>query len=157
MPIDPDFANDCPYGPGGLLLDEILEICPAESRIVALMQTHDELPLTREQRCHPIRHPRHVSGGLLVHMSGMIGFAHAYFILALRHREGWIGYGGRIYDARFKELALPGIPLRLACRATRIRRSEQRIFARYELLFSQEDRVVYQGDQAAMWIRNEES
>lgn len=66
------------------------------------MATSDELPLTRTQRAHPVFHLRHVSGGLMVHMTGMMGFAHAYYVLDLRHRDGRIGYGGRIHGARFK-------------------------------------------------------
>jgi hypothetical protein len=78
MPLDPDFVADCPYGPGGLLLDDILSVDKERGHIVARMLTHDDLPLTREQRAHPVRHPHHVSGGLIVHMTGLIGFVHAY-------------------------------------------------------------------------------
>lgn len=153
MPIDPDFVADCPYGPGGLLIDEILELDPEASRIVARMPTFDELPLTREQRVHPIRHPRHVSGGLMVHMTGMVAFAHAYFLLGLRHSEGWIGYGARIHSARFRALAIPGDPLHLECRATKLRKGEERALGRYELRFTQNGKLVYEGDQTAMWMK----
>src|SRR5579863_3606553 len=117
MPLDPAFVAACPYAPGGLLLDEVLEIDRGAGRVVARMPTHDDLPLTREQRAHPTRHPRHVSGGLMVHMTGMMGFVHAYYVLDLRHAEGWIGYGGRIHSARFRALARPGEPLVLECTA----------------------------------------
>ena len=152
MPLDPEFVADCPYGPGGLLIDEILEINKEENLVVARMPTHEELPLTREQRAHPLFHPRHVSGGLMVHMTGMVGFAHAYYILGLRHRDGWIGYGGRINHARFKSLAPPGEPLILRCRTTQTRRRGDTVFARYDLKFTQNERVVYEGDQVAMWM-----
>ena len=88
MPLDPAFVDDCPYGPGGLLLDELLEVDRDRSRVVVRMPTHAELPLTREQRAHPLYHPRHVSGGLMVHMTGMVGFVHAYYVLDLRHADG---------------------------------------------------------------------
>lgn len=151
--IDPAFVADCPYGPGGLLLDRLIEVDRHASRVRARMPTHDALPLTREQRAHPVKHPRHVSGGLMVHMTGMIGFVHAYYVLDLRHADGWIGYGGRIHSARFKALAAPGEPLELTCTATRMRRGSTRIVARYDLTFTQGDRVVYEGDQTAMWIK----
>ena len=48
--LDPQFVADCPYGPEALLFDEILEIDPAASRLVARMPAHAELPLTRDQR-----------------------------------------------------------------------------------------------------------
>lgn len=155
MPLDPDFLADCPYSPAGLLLDEILEIDAKEQLVRALMQTHDDLPITCEQRVHPVRHPRHVSGGLIVHMTGMLGFVHAYYVLGLRHREGWIGYGGRIYDARFRALARPGTPLILEGKATQVRRGERSIFAKYELRFTQGDTLVYTGEQSAMWMKVE--
>ena len=151
MPLEDAFVADCPYGPGGLLIDELLEVDLDESRVVVRMPTHEQLPLTREQRVHPVRHPRHVSGGLMVHMTGMVGFVHAYYVLGIRHEEGWIGYGGRIYEARYLALAPPGEPLLLEGRATKVRRGQRRIFARYEFRFRQGGRDVYISDQAAMW------
>ena len=153
MPLDPAFVDDCPYGPGGLLLDELLRVDVDSSLVVARMPTYDDLPLTREQRAHPVRHPRHVSGGLMVHMTGMIAFVHAYYVLDLRHADGWIGYGGRIHSARFKALARPGEPLELECRATQLRRSAASVLARYAFRFTQAGTLVYEGDQTAMWMR----
>lgn len=153
MPLDPAFVADCPYGPGGLLLDDILEVDAERSLVRARMPTFDELPLTREQRAHPVRHPRHVSGGLMVHMTGMMGFVHAYYVLGLRHADGWIGYGARIHDARFSSLATPGEPMVLQCRASKVRRGVTRCVARYELVFRQGTDVVYTGDQTAIWMQ----
>lgn len=155
MPLDPAFVADCPYLEGGLLLDEILEIDREQSAIKARMPTHDDLPLTREQRAHDVRHPRHVSGGLMVHMTGMVAFAHSYYVLGMRHADGWIGYGVRIHNARFHRLVRPGPPLELSCRATRIRKQPASVFARYTFAFEQEGALVYEGDQTAMWNRLE--
>ena len=155
MPLDPEFVADCPYGTGGLLLDEILTVDANESLVRARMPTHDELPLTREQRVHAVRHPRHVSGGLMVHMTGMMGFAHAYYVLGLKHAEGWIGYGAKINAARFKTLAKPGDPLILECKGTQVRRMSAGVFARYAFRFTQNDALVYEGDQTAMWTKIE--
>ena len=151
MPLDPAFVSDCPYGPGGLLIDELLLIDREASLVVARMPTHEDLPLTREQRAHPVRHPRHVSGGLMVHMTGMVAFIHAYYVLDLRHAEGWIGYGGRIHAARFKALARPGEPMELSCKATQLRQTPASVLARYEFQFTQAGTVVYEGDQTALW------
>ncbi len=156
MPLDPDFVADAPYSPEGLLLDEILLIDPANQLILARMPTSEDLPLTRTQRAHPVRHPRHVSGGLMIHMTGMLGFAHAYYILGLRHADGWIGYGAKINSGRFSALASTDAPLLLECRATRIRRGTTSIVARYLFTFTQERSgartVVYEGDQTAWWM-----
>lgn len=156
MPIEQAFIDDCPYAPGGMLLDEVLVVDREKSLVRVRMPTHDDLPITREQRVHPLKHPRHVSGGLMVHMTGMAGFVHAYYVFDLRHADGWIGYGGRIHDARYKSLALPGVPIEIECQTTKVRRGSKRIVARYDLRFYQGSSLVYVGDQTAMWLKIEE-
>jgi hypothetical protein len=154
MPLDPAFVADCFYGPGAQLIDEILRIDHESHTVVCRMPVHEDLPLTRDQIAHPIRHPRHVNGALMVHATGILGFVHAYYVLGLRHAEGWVGYGGRIERARFVSLAeIPGEPLVLTGRATQIRRSKDRIFGKYEFEFHQGERLVYESSQAAMWVR----
>ena len=155
MPLDPAFVADCPYGPEGLLIDELLRVDRDASLVVARMPTHDDLPLTREQRTHPVRHPRHVSGGLMVHMTGMVAFLHAYYVLDLRHADGWIGYGGRIHSARFKALARPGEPMELECKATQVRQTPKSVLGRYDFRFLQAGVLVYEGDQTALWSKVE--
>ena len=89
----------------------------------------------------------------MVHMTGMVGFVHAYYVLDLKHKDGWIGYGGRIYDARFRALAKPGEPLILEGKVTQVRKSETNVFARYAFEFFQNEKLVYTGEQSAMWMR----
>lgn len=151
--LDPAFVADCPYGPEGIILDAILEVDRERSRVLARMPCHDDLPITRTQRVHPVRHPRHVSGGLMIHVTGILGFAHAYHVLDLRHADGWIGYGARIHEARFHNLGVPPEPLLLECTASRLRRGEKRVLGRYHFRFTQGDKLVYEGDQTAMWMR----
>jgi 3-hydroxymyristoyl/3-hydroxydecanoyl-(acyl carrier protein) dehydratase len=91
----------------------------------------------------------------MVHMTGMVAFAHAYYVLDLKHGEGWIGYGGRIHSARFRALAVPGQPLILECQATQVRRMQNSVLARYAFRFLQEEKLVYEGDQTALWSRVE--
>jgi hypothetical protein len=153
MPLDPDFVNDCPSLPEGQLIDEILLVDVENSVVRARMPTHDDLPITRDQRVHPTRHPRHVSGGLMVHMTGIMGFVHAFYVLGLRHRDGWIGYGAKIHHVRFHALAAPGEPLVLECKAKTVRRGDLRVLGRYDLRFFQGETLVYEGDQTAWWER----
>ena len=91
----------------------------------------------------------------MVHMTGMIAFVHAYYVLGLRHADGWIGYGGRIHGARFRALAAPGEPLVLACTPKHVRRAERQILARYDFAFTQPGagggaRASCTGDQTAL-------
>jgi hypothetical protein len=151
--LDPAFVADCPYQPEAILFDEIVELDRGAGRVLARMPTHDRLPLTDLQRAHPVRHPRHVSGALMVHLTAMLGFAHAYFVLGLRHAEGWIGYGTHIGSARYGRLATIGPPLLLECRALQVRRIRGSIYVRYAFRFEQEDALVYESEQGAVWRR----
>jgi hypothetical protein len=151
--LDPDFVADCPYAPEAILFDQIMDVDRAAGRLVARMPTHDRLPLTELQRAHPVRHPLHVSGAVMVHLTGMLGFAHAYYLLGLRHADGWIGYGTHIQSARYGRLATIGPPLVLDCRATQVRRIRGSIYVRYAFRFEQEGDVVYESEQGAVWRR----
>jgi 3-hydroxymyristoyl/3-hydroxydecanoyl-(acyl carrier protein) dehydratase len=153
--LDPDFVADCPYAPSGLLIDEITEVDEAQNRIVVRVPTHDELPLTREQRVHPVRHPRHVNGALMVHLTGMAGFAHFYYVFGLRHADGWIGYAARLSSVKFRALATTAAPLSIECVCTSARRSETRIVARYSFKITQGKTLVYESEQSAMWLKVE--
>src|SRR5258708_13753528 len=143
MALDPPFVADCPDGPEALLLDESGAIDRDTSTVVARVPTHDDLPLTRDQRAHVERHPRHVNGGLMIHMTGMIGFAHAYYVLGLRHADGWIGYGTHVHDGRFKKLGKIGPPMLLRCHAKSVPKIGTSIFAPYDLEFPQHARRVH--------------
>jgi hypothetical protein len=88
-------------------------------------------------------------------MTGMVGFAHAYYVFGLRHSEGWIGYGARINSARFHALAALGEPIVIECKATQSRRGSATVLARYAFRFHQGERLVYEGDQTALWTNVE--
>ena len=153
MVLDPAFVADCPYEPSALLIDDIVAIDREASSIVARMTPTAELPLTRDQRADPVRHPRHVSGALMIHATGMLGFAHAYYVLDLRHSDGWIGYGTHIHDGRFRRMGKIGQPMELACKATSVRKIRGVLAVRYELRFTQSGELVYEGDHGAIFTR----
>jgi hypothetical protein len=150
--LESAFLDDCPSGPEGIILDKIVEVDRGASRLVARMPCRADLPLTSTQRTHPIFHPLHVAGGLMIHVTGIVGFAHAYYVLDLRHRQGWVGFGARIHDARFRALAQPEEPILIECRATRLRRGPRRVVGRYDFRFSQAGKLVYEGDQSAVFM-----
>ncbi|MBX7114939.1 MAG: hypothetical protein K1X64_11485 [Myxococcaceae bacterium] len=155
MPLEQAFLDDSPYAPEGMLLDDIVEVDKAKSVVVAAMTVHEDMPITRTQRVHPVRHPRHLSGGLMVHLTGILGLAHAYYVLGLRHQQGWIGYGARIHHARFHALAKPGAKLLLKVAATHVRPGNTKVLGRYSFEFKEGDTLVYEGDQTALWTRVE--
>lgn len=153
MPLDPAFVADCPYGPEGIFIDDLISIDHEAKRLVCRAPVSADLPLTRTQRNHPEKHPPHVSGGLMIHITGIAGFMHAYYILGLRHAEGWVGYGARLSDARFHALANLEQPLTIECVARQVKRSPSRVFCRYQFRFLQGDKLVYEGDQTAMFVK----
>jgi len=153
--LDPGFVADCPYASEAILFDEILEVDREASRIVARMETRADLPLTALQRVHPERHPRHVAAGIIVHLTGMLGYAHGYFVLDLRNTEGWTGFGTNIQEARFTRLVTIGPPLRAECRATQVRHLRGMLYVKYAFRFEQEGVVVYESQQGAVWRKLE--
>jgi hypothetical protein len=154
---DPEFLADLPYDPEVLLLDTLLELDREKSLVKCLLPVHDDLVLTRSQRVHPVRHPRHLAGSLMVHATGMLGFIHAYHVLGLRHRDGWIGYGTHIHKAAFRKLVQPGPPVVCTCQAVRTRAGAQRYFIRYRFELHHEGQLAYESEQTAVWLKTNES
>jgi len=152
VPLDPAFTKDCLYMPDGLLIDDVLTVDREQSLVRVRMPTHAGLPLTNTQRVDPIVHPRHVSGGLMVHMTGVAAFAHFYYVLGLRHSDRWTGYGVRIQDARFHSMGKVGPPMILECKAIRQRKRGKRLLMEYQFHFFQEEKLVYEGRQTALWL-----
>jgi 3-hydroxymyristoyl/3-hydroxydecanoyl-(acyl carrier protein) dehydratase len=153
--LDPAFAADCPYGPEGLLIDDITLVDTERGRVVARFPTSDDLPFVRAQRTHPVRHPRHVAAGVMIHLTGIMGYAHAYFIEGLRHADGWVGYGVRIRQARFLKLAHTNSPMELMIEGPPTRRLGNKRFGHYHFEFRQDGDLIYDGAHSAMWLRPE--
>jgi hypothetical protein len=151
-PFDQDFLDDAPYDPSVLLLDTLLALDPERSLVRCRMPTQPSDPFTAAQRTHPVRHPAHVSGAALIQTTASLAFVHAYYLLGLRHRDGWIGYGTHIHRAVFRQLITPGTPVETTCIATRIRRDGDRYAIRYRFDFRAEGRRCYEGDQTALWF-----
>jgi hypothetical protein len=151
--FEASFLADLPYDPAVLLFDRLLELDPVESRVRCRMPTDRPIPFTVHQRAHPDRHPRHVAGAAMIHATGMLGFVHAYYLLGVRHADGWIGYGTHIHSATFRKLVSPGAPMECACRATKTRLGRTRHIVRYEFEFLHEGDVCYLGDQTAVWTK----
>lgn len=151
-PFDEAFLADCFYDPEVLLFDALLAVDREASRVACRMPTLETLPFTRSQRADPVRHPRHVSGAVLVHATGMLGYVHAYEVMGLRHREGWVGFGTHIHSAAFRKLVPPGTPIIAECTAKKIRSGRTRHLVRYAFRFEHEGDVCYESEQTAMWV-----
>lgn len=150
-PFDDAFLADCPYDPEVLLVDELLEVDREKSLVRCAWHTHPDMPITRSQRSHPVRHPSHVAGALMVQASGMLGFVHAYHILDVRHADGWVGFGTHMHDVKFSKLVAPGEVIDCRCQAIRLRIGKLRHFIRYAFEFRVDNDLCYKSEQSAMW------
>lgn len=78
---------------------------------------------------------------------------HAWFFHGCRWDEGWAGFGNRIHRGEFRNLVARGPDLRMHSRETRARVGPRRVVIRYEFRFLQRERLVYYGDQSAMFVK----
>jgi len=156
-PLDPAearrFLDTFLYREAAFLVDEIVSLDREAHTIHARLDTSRPLPFAREQRVDQ-RHPAHVSAGEMLMATGSLGCLHAWIFHAVRWDEGWAGFGNRVHRADFKSLARLGPPLELFSRETQWRDGPKRVVIRYEFRFTQEDRLVYVGDQSAMFFKD---
>ena len=155
-PCDPAetqaFLDGYLYDEEAFMVDEVLELDAESYRVVARTDTRRVMPYTRLQRASE-RHPAHVSAGDLLTLTGNLGFLHAWFFHGCRWDDGWVGFGNRVHRADFKALTRLGPPLELVSTERRRRIGERRVVIRFEFHFTQEDKLVYYGDQSAMFFR----
>lgn len=149
------FLDTFLYSEEAFLIDEIREMDPERRVIEARMNTEKErLPFAAAQRTSAL-HPGHVAGAEMLQLTGSLGCLHAWFFHGCRWDRGWAGFGNRIHRADFKSLAHMGPPLDLRSSETRARAGERRVVVRYAFEFRQEERIVYVGDQSAMFVKDQ--
>ena len=153
-PPPQDLLDDMLYEPEPYLLNQILEIDPEESLVRVAFGSDNSQPITSSQRVTP-DHPAHVAGALMIHLTGAAGFVHAYYVLGLRHRDGWVGFGTHIHRAIFRKLVTPGESFEMSLKATRVRAGTKRYMVRYDIEVVSDGDRCYQGDQSAAWMRPE--
>jgi hypothetical protein len=155
-PYEPDemrrFLASYLYQGRGFLVDEVTRLDREGREIEALLSTTEGLLYSDLQRVQP-GHPAHVAAGELLMATGSLGCMHAWFFHGCRWDEGWAGFGNRIHRADFKRLVVRGPALRMTSRELRLRAQPRRVVLRLEFRFWQEDKLVYVGDQSAMFTR----
>jgi hypothetical protein len=155
-PLDPAevkrFLESFLYREQAFLVDEVVAVDREARAIRALLDTTRELPFARAQRTGP-GHPAHVAAGEILMATGSLGFLSAWLFHGVRWDEGWVGFGTRVHRADWKALARIGPPLELLSREVRWRDQPRRVVTRLEFRFSQQGRLVYAGDQSAMFLR----
>ena len=140
------------YEEGAFFVDEVTRLDLDAKAMEARFDTTRALPLSDLQRASP-QHPAHMSGAELVMATGGLGLLHAWCFYGCRFDEGWAGFGNRIHRADFKRLVKRGPLLVMHSRETRARVGARRIVLRFEFEFFQDEALVYQGDQSAMFVK----
>jgi len=148
-----EFLDSYLYEREGFLIDEVLSLDRERHRIRARMDTTRALPFAALQRTGAL-HPAHVSAPEILMVTGSLGCLHAWFFHGCRWDEGWVGFGSRVHRADFKSIARVGPALELVSEETRQRVGPKRVVLRYEFRFHQEGRLVYTGDQSAMFFKD---
>jgi hypothetical protein len=151
--FDEEFLADLLYDPSVLLLDRLLELDSERSLVRCSVATEPLDPFTAAQRNDPLHHPAHMAGAAVLQATASLGFVHAYYLLGLRSRDGWAGYGTHIHRAVFRGLISPGEAVEATCVATRVRPSPERYAIRYRFDFRAGEQRRYEGDQTAFWFR----
>ncbi len=152
--FDETFFEGFPYKPTGFFVDRLVEVDQEHQRIVCEMGTEGKsFPLINDQRHHDILYPPHLPGGIIIHLTGIIGMIAAQILLDFRFDKGWAGYGSRIHKAEFKKLVRIGPVVLLEGRITSDRRRGTMAILRYEFRFFQEQELFYLGDQTAVYRR----
>lgn len=147
------FLDTFLYREEAFLIDEIVEVDRETRSIRARLDTQKELPISIHQRTGP-GHPAHVAAAEMLMLTGSLGCLHAWIFHGCRWDEGWSGFGNRIHRADFKQLANLGSDLELFSVETRTRAGEKRVVLRYEFRFEQAGRLIYTGDQSAMFFKD---
>ena len=152
-PPPQDLLDDMLYEPGPYLLRELLELDADKSLV----------PRWRSAATRPSRSPARSASGpgtrptsparCLVHLTGAAGFVHAYYLLGLRHRDGWVGFGTHIHRAVFRKLDHARRGLRDDLPGHARRPGRDRYMVRYDLEVRRNGARCYQGDQSAAWMR----
>lgn len=141
------------YSPDAFLISEVLSADSSLGEIRARSAKDSRWLVAPYQRGDEVRHPRHISGGDLVMLTASLGSLHAYFFHQCRWEEGWVGFGNRMENVIFHQLARTDLELDLFSKETAVRRGSKRTLMSFEFQFSQQGKLVYSSHQTALFVK----
>lgn len=147
-----EFLQGFIYSREAFLISEIVEA--KDGAIHGRMLPGLPLLVAPHQRGEEHLHPRHVSGPDLILVTACLGCLHAYFFHGLRWQEKWVGFGSRMRNVQFRDLANLKDPVELFSKETRARIKPDRALLEFNFRFLQNGKVVYQSEQSAMFVRD---
>jgi hypothetical protein len=154
VPIPDDFYEESMYRPEAWYIHDLLEVDQEAGRVVGQLDTTRIDVLVEPQREWP-GHDKHLPGAVAIQMTATMAQFHAFYILGLRATEGWVGYGTHIRNARFPTVGKIGPPVTAEATALRVRQIRGTYFVDYAFRYTQEDRVIYESEQTAAYIRSD--
>jgi hypothetical protein len=141
------------YSPDAFLISEITQEDAKSGEIRAVCKAGTAWLVAPYQRGSEAKHPRHISGGDLVMLTGSLGSLHAYFFHDCKWHDGWVGFGNRIEKAEFHNLGRIDLPLELFSKEVKVRRGAKRTLISYEFRFTQGDKLIYTSQQTALFVK----
>jgi hypothetical protein len=145
-----DFEPEALYARDQWYVHEVLSIDPVAREVTARIDTERLGPIAAAQRPHPGHEP-HLPGAIAIQVTGTLGNLHAVYLVGLRPSEGWVGYGTKIASARFHKLGRLGPPIVARLSEHRKRQFRGAWFFDYRFRFEQEEGVVFESEQTAVW------
>src|SRR5690348_12946006 len=117
-----EFFKDFFYSREAFLISEVLTADEGAKEITAQAKENTQWLVAPYQRGPESRHPRHISGPDMVMLTATLGSLHAYFFHSCKWQDGWVGFGSRMENVEFHNLAQIDLPLTLHSKELRARR-----------------------------------
>jgi hypothetical protein len=141
------------YSPDAFLIGTVLTASSTSGEITAVCHENTHWLVAPFQRGLESKHPRHISGSDLLMLTASLGSLHAYFFHSCKWQDGWVGFGNRMENVEFHNLASIGAPLELYSKEVRVRRGCKRTLLNFEFKFTQNEKLIYTSNQTAMFIK----
>lgn len=132
-----EFLEHFFYSPEAFLISDVLNADPEAKEVTAQVKADSKWLVSPYQRGPESRHPRHVSGPDMVMLTAALGSLHAYFFHSCKWKDGWVGFGSRMEEVEFHNLARIDLPLSLHSKELRGRRGARRTLIEFEFKFTQ--------------------
>ncbi len=148
------FLENYFYSPAAFSISTINQADPTTGEIRAECAPLTSWLIAPHQRGDETVHPRHVSGGDLVMLTASLGSLHAYFFHGCKWQEGWVGFGNRMENVVFHNLARVDRRLELASKEIKVRVGSKRVLLEFGFEFTQDGKQIYSSQQTALFVRN---
>jgi hypothetical protein len=150
-----DFLEHYFYSQKAFLISQVITANAEKGEMSAVCDKDTEWLVSPHQRGPESRHPRHVSGSDLIMLTASLGSLHAYFFHHCKWHEGWVGFGNRMQNVEFHQLAKINVPLMIHSKELRVRRGTRRTLLNLDFKFTQDNKLVFSSNQTALFVKEQ--